>query len=248
MPVLNGPRKDAISGNSNSLCIVLHGYGADGNDLIGLADPLSQYLPDMTFVAPNAPEKCLNNPMGYQWFSVPWLDGSSEESMLEGVAESSEILNDYLDEIMAAEGMTADRTVLLGFSQGCMMSLEVGLRRDEQVAGIVGFSGRLLRPETLADEIKTRPPVLLVHGDMDDVVPPSSMPEAADILIKNGVRTFTHVSQGTAHGIAPDGLGLALQFIVEALGDSPDEEAEDEEDGFEGDDVTINFAEDRSGD
>ena len=248
MPILSGPRKDAKSGKANSLCIVLHGYGADGNDLIGLAEPLSQYLPDMTFIAPNAPEKCLNNPMGYQWFPVPWLDGSSEDALVEGAIRSSEILNQFLDETLAAEGMAPERTVLLGFSQGTMMSLEVGLRREEQFAGIVGFSGRLLRPETLADEIKSRPPVLLVHGDMDDVVPPSSMPEAADILSKNGVKAFTHVSQGTAHGIAPDGLGLALQFIMEVIGTSPEEEDVSDEDGFEGDDVSINFASDRTDD
>jgi len=243
MAVLRGPRKDAISGESNALCIILHGYGADGNDLIGLAEPLSEYLPDVTFVAPNAPDRCTNNPMGFQWFPIPWLDGSSEEAAEQGIENASEILNDYIDETMAAEGMTADRTVLIGFSQGTMMSLEVGLRRDEQLAGIVGFSGRLVRAESLADEIKTRPPVLLIHGDMDDVVPPSSMPEAADILSKMGVQTFTHVSAGTAHGIAPDGLGMALSFIRNALGVDAEEE---EPDGDEGDDVSINFAEDRS--
>ncbi len=242
MAILNGPRKDAISGEPNGLCIILHGYGADGNDLIGLADPLSQYLPDVTFVAPNAPDKCTNNPMGYQWFPIPWLDGSSDEAAEAGIKTASRVLNDFIDETMAAEGMTPDRTVLLGFSQGTMMSLEVGLRREEQLAGIVGFSGRLVRAETLADQIQTRPPVLLVHGDMDDVVPPSSMPEAAEILSKNDVQVYTHVSTGMAHGIAPDGLGVALQFMTDVLGDS----VEDDEDGFEGDDVSINFAEDRS--
>lgn len=243
MAALRGPRRDALSGESNALCIILHGYGADGNDLIGLAQPLSEYLPDVTFVAPNAPDECANNPMGYQWFPIPWLDGSSDEEAEAGIEAASEILNDYIDETMAAEDMTPDRTVLIGFSQGTMMSLEVGLRRSEQLAGIVGFSGRLVRAETLADEIKTRPPVLLVHGDQDDVVPPSSMPEAADILSKMGVQTFTHVSAGTAHGIAPDGLGMALSFIRNALGVDSEEE---EPDGDEGDDVSINFVEDRS--
>ncbi len=252
MAVLKGPRKDAISGNPNSLCIILHGYGADGNDLIGLAEPLSQYMPDTTFVAPNAPDPCTNNPMGYQWFPIPWLDGSSEEEAEQGIENASEILNDFIDETMAAEGMVPERTVLIGFSQGTMMSLEVGLRRDAQLAGIVGFSGRLVRAEALGEEIKSHPPVLLVHGDLDDVVPPNSMPEAADILEKNGIKVFTHVSQGTAHGIAPDGLGLALQFMKEVLPEIEDEAPEaaedDEDDGFEGDDISINFASDRAPD
>lgn len=249
MAALRGPRKDALSGETKALCIILHGYGADGNDLIGLAQPLAEYLPDVTFVAPNAPDECANNPMGYQWFPIPWLDGSSDEEAEAGIENASEILNDFIDETMAAEGVTAAQTVLVGFSQGTMMSLEVGLRRNEQLAGIVGFSGRLVRAEALADEIRTRPPVLLIHGDIDDMVPPSSMPEAADILTKNGVQTYTHVSQGTGHGIAPDGLGLALSFLRDVLGaESADDDPEDAEDGFEGDDVSINFAEDRSAD
>ena len=255
MAVLNGPRKDAISGNTKHLCIILHGYGADGNDLIGLADPLSQYLPDVTFIAPNAPDKCTNNPMGYQWFPIPWLDGSSEEAAEQGIVRASQILNQFLDETLAAEGMLPAQTFLMGFSQGTMMSLEVGLRRAEQLAGIIGFSGRLVRPEALADEVASTPDVLLIHGDIDDVVPPSSMPEAADILAKNGVKTFTHVSQGTGHGIAPDGLGVALHFMTDLIGVPQDdgevvdaEDVEDEEDGFEGDDVSINFASDRARD
>lgn len=243
MTQLQGPRFDAASGTADALCIILHGYGADGNDLIGLAQPLSQYLPNVTFLAPNAPDRCSNNPMGYQWFPIPWLDGSSDEDAEAGIARASEILNAYIDKALESESMTADRLMLIGFSQGTMMSLEVGLRRAEELAGIVGFSGRLLREGQLKSEIVTHPPVLLVHGDMDDVVPPSSMPEAADALTEAGVKVFTHVSQGTAHGIAPDGLGMALQFIQEVLPERADDETsqDDEEDGFEGDDVSINF-------
>lgn len=253
MAILTGPRKDAISGNSKGLVIILHGYGADGNDLIGVAEPLSEYLPDVTFLAPNAPDRCTNNPMGYQWFPIPWLDGSSEEAALDGIKNASQILNQYIDEVIDLEGISSDKIVLLGFSQGTMMSLEVGPRRAEQVAGIVGFSGRLVRQEEFASEIVSRPPVLLVHGDMDDVVPPSSMPEAAEVLEKNGFKVFTHVSNGMAHGIAPDGLGLALQFIRQVLAMDTEETSEvetedDEEDGFEGDDVSINFASDNTAD
>lgn len=210
---LSGPRREALSGQGKSLVVLVHGYGADGNDLIGLADPLSQHLPDTVFVAPNASQKCTNNPMGYQWFPIPWLDGSSQEAADQGMDSAVEELNAYLDRIAAEEGIAPSKTVLVGFSQGTMMSLHVGLRRSESFAGIVGFSGRLLRPERLQDEIKTKPPVILIHGDQDEVVPPSSMPEAEQGLRGAGVEVATHVSPGTGHGIAPDGLQVAVTFI-----------------------------------
>ena len=131
--------------------------------------------------------------------------------------ESAQLFDDWLTEIMAAEGVSAAQTMLVGFSQGTMMSLHVGPRRSDQLAGIVGFSGRLLRPEALG-EVQSKPPILLIHGDADDVVPPSSMPEAAEALTGAGFEVFTHVSKGTGHGIAPDGLGLALQFMIEKFG------------------------------
>ena len=214
---LTGPRKGAKSGRGDSLVIFLHGYGADGNDLIGLADPLAQYLPDTVFLAPNAPERCTNNPMGYQWAPIPWLDGSSEAAARAGQDESIALLNAYLDDVAKAEGIPAARTVLVGFSQGTMMALHVGPRRQEQLAGIVGFSGKLLYPERLAAEVVTKPPVLLVHGDKDDVVPPANMSEAADALAENGFEVYTHISKNTGHGIAQDGLGVALQFLKQQL-------------------------------
>ena len=229
--MLTGPRREAQSGEADALVVFLHGYGADGNDLIGIGDTLAQYLPDVAFLAPNAPDRCTNNPMGYQWFPIPWLDGSSEDAAREGAVRAAGLLNDYLDQIATEEGIGPERTVLVGFSQGTMMSLHVGLRREAQLAGIVGFSGRLLEPETLKDEIRSRPPVLLVHGDMDDVVPPSSLPEAAEGLSAAGVKVFTHVSQGVGHGIGPDGLGLALQLMQQVLGISDGSGGEDGADG-----------------
>lgn len=210
MTNLTGPRREAASGEASALVVLLHGYGADGNDLIGLADPLSPHLPDVTFVAPNAPQKCAVNPMGYQWFPIPWIDGSSEVEMGQGFAASSDLLSRYLDE-MAAE-FPAERTVLVGFSQGTMMSLHVGPKRASQLSGIVGFSGRLMQPGSLADAA-SKPPVQLIHGDMDDVVPPSSMPDAEKALKSAGFDVVSHVSPGVGHGIAPDGLQLALQRI-----------------------------------
>ncbi|WP_185802907.1 alpha/beta hydrolase [Pontivivens nitratireducens] len=210
MTILTGPRRDAASGAADALVILLHGFGADGNDLIGLADPLTPHLPNVTFVAPNAPQKCSVNPMGYQWFPIPWMDGSSEVEMGQGFAASTDMLNRYLDEM--AKEFPADRTVLVGFSQGTMMSLHVGPQRGQQLAGIVGFSGRLMRPESLADAV-SKPPVQLIHGDSDEVVPPASMPEAEKALKSAGFDVQSHVSPGVGHGIAPDGLSLALQRI-----------------------------------
>jgi phospholipase/carboxylesterase len=157
--------------------------------------------------------------MGYQWFPIPWIDGSSEEQSMSGMVRAVDDLNAFLDTIMSEEGVEAARTMLVGFSQGTMMSLHVAPRRKEAVAGIVGFSGRLLSPETLVDEVVVRPPVLLIHGDQDDVVPPQSLPEAAEALQEAGwEEVYAHVMKGTAHGIAPDGLSVALAFMREKLG------------------------------
>lgn len=209
---LTSVRKEAASGAPKSLIILVHGYGADGRDLIGLADPLAPHLPDTTFVAPNAPTPCTNNPMGFQWFPIPWLDGSSEVEAGIAMAAAVELFNAYLDELATTEGIAPENTILLGFSQGTMMSLHVGPRRTAQFAGILGFSGRLLQPAALPAEIKSKPPILLVHGDQDDVVPYSSMAEAETGLTAAGLTVETHTSPGTGHGIAPDGLTKALHF------------------------------------
>lgn len=211
--ILEGGRKASKSGEVGSVVIFLHGYGADGSDLLGLADPLAEHLPDTVFYAPNAPERCIGNPMGYQWFPIPWIDGSSEEESETGMLAAADDLNGYLDSVMVDEDVLPEQVVVLGFSQGTMMALHVLPRREDPVAGIVGISGRLLRPELLADEVVSKPPVLLIHGDQDEVVPPISMPEAGDALQEAGFDVFGHVMKGTGHGIAPDGLGVALSFI-----------------------------------
>ena len=118
---------------------------------------------------------------------------------------------------MVAHGLTPDRVVLVGFSQGTMLALHAGPRRTDMLACIVGFSGRLLAPEDLAGEMQTKPPVLLIHGDMDMVVPPTDMAKASDAMTRAGFKVLTHVSSGMAHGIAPDGLGLAIQFVKKHL-------------------------------
>ncbi|MEM9796482.1 MAG: prolyl oligopeptidase family serine peptidase [Pseudomonadota bacterium] len=196
------------------LVIFLHGYGANAADLIGLAQPLAPHLPDTAFIAPDAPEALPGMPGGFQWFPIPWIDGSSEEEAMAGMERAVADLGAFLDETLAREGVAAKDVVLFGFSQGTMMSLHVGPRWGDDLAGIVGFSGRLLKPESLAEEAVTRPPVLLVHGDADDVVPVQHLPEAAEALEAAGFeKVYAHIMKGTAHGIAPDGLSVALAFM-----------------------------------
>jgi phospholipase/carboxylesterase len=217
--VLNSERREPVSGETRSAVVFLHGYGANGADLLGLADPLGEHLPDTLFLAPDAPEACAGAPMGFQWFPIPWIDNSSEEEAARGMASAVDDLNAYLDAVMVDEDLLPEQVVLFGFSQGTMMALHVAPRREDAVAGIVAFSGRLLSPETLADEVVVRPPVLLVHGDADDVVPPQSLPQAAEALQEAGWQdVFAHVMKGTAHGIAPDGLSVALAFMRDKLG------------------------------
>ncbi|MDE3028952.1 MAG: dienelactone hydrolase family protein [Paracoccaceae bacterium] len=210
-------RKAPVSGKTKSMVVFLHGYGADGADLLGLPDPLGPHLPDTVFIAPNAPDRCTGNPFGYQWFPIPWIDGSTPAEAEAGMVTAAADLNAFLDARMAEEGVTPDAVALVGFSQGTMMSLYVAPRRAAALAGVVGFSGRLIAPERLAAEITARPPMLLIHGDRDEVVPPHSLPEAADALTKAGIEVFTHVSRGTAHGIAQDGLSKALGFLMKVL-------------------------------
>ena len=214
---LNSARKGAARGRAKAAVVFVHGYGADGRDLLGLADPLAPHLPDVAFFAPDAPEPCALNPMGYQWFPIPWLDGSAPEAAEAGLIRASADLNAFLDDLLATEGLAPEALALVGFSQGTMMSLHIAPRRDAPLAAVVGFSGRLLAPESLNAEAVSKPPVLLIHGDADDVVPVSDLPKAADALVAAGFETYAHVSKGVGHGIAPDGLSLALGFLRERL-------------------------------
>lgn len=216
---LQSGRVEPLNGEMRSAVIFLHGYGANGADLLGLAEPLAEHMPDTLFLAPDAPEACIGAPMGFQWFPIPWIDGSSEEESRQGLGRAAEDLNAFLDGVMVDEDLLPEQVMVMGFSQGAMMALHVLPRREDPIAGLVAFSGRLLEPELLADEVQNRLPILLVHGDMDEVVPPQSLPEAAQALQEAGwTDLYAHVMKGTAHGIAPDGLEVALAFMRERLG------------------------------
>jgi phospholipase/carboxylesterase len=220
---LRAERAEPASGETRSAVVLLHGYGANGRDLIGLAEPLGPHLPDTLFLAPDAPEQCLGAPPSapgaLQWFPIPWIDGSSEEMARASLGRALDDLQAFLDGVMVDEDLLPEQVMLLGFSQGSMMALHAAPRREGPVAGIVAFSGRLLDPESLAEEAESRPPVLLVHGDLDDVVPVQALPEAAQGLQDAGwTEVYAHVMKGTAHGIAPDGLQVALAFMRDRLG------------------------------
>ena len=214
---LTSARKGAPKGAARSVIIFVHGYGANGADLLGLADPLAPHLPHTAFYAPDAPERCPGNPMGFQWFPIPRLDGSSEEASRRSKAASALALNAFIDRVLADEGLDPAALALVGFSQGTMMSLHVAPRRPAPLAGVVGFSGRLLQPETLGAETLSRPPFLLIHGDADPMVPIASLPEAADALTAAGFETYAHVCRGLGHSIDNEGLSLALGFLHDKL-------------------------------
>lgn len=216
MTTLSGPTVAPLSGaKPTSIVILLHGYGSNGDDLIGLVPYWQQALPDTLFVSPNAPQPLPGSVGGYQWWPLESLAPAARAA---GVRVSAPLLNAFIDEQLAATGLTEDRLALVGFSQGTMMSLHVGPRRKTQIAGIVGYSGMLADPDALAAEVKTKPPVLLVHGDADQVLPVVSLHDAERRLKTLGFETASHVSRGLTHSIDDAGLQLGGRFLIERLG------------------------------
>jgi phospholipase/carboxylesterase len=215
MTKLEGPTYGPEAGGKpGHLVVLLHGYGADGEDLIGLAPVMAPLMPDVVFHAPNAPHPCEGNPFGYQWFGISRLDPAV---VAEGVRAAAPIADGFLDETMAKYGLDESKTVLVGFSQGTMMALHIGLRRRKRLAGIVGFSGMLAAPESLGMEMKSRPPVLLTHGDSDELIPYQLTERAGDILGQHGIQVVKHIAPGVGHGIDESSLAYATRFILEAF-------------------------------
>ena len=205
----------AGGGKPRALVVLLHGLGADGADLLGLAPAWCAVLPEVEFVAPNAPEPCDMAPVGYQWFS---LQSRDPMTMMAGVAQAAPVLDGFLDELLAEHGLDESRLALVGFSQGTMMALHVGLRRARPPAAIVGYSGALLAGPELFLQVRARPPVLLVHGDADPIVPVSALDAAAIGLRAVGISVETERRPGLGHSIDEVGLERGAALLVRTLG------------------------------
>src|SRR4051812_36415964 len=216
---LSGPSRPPLAGGSpRKLVILLHGLGADGNDLIGLQQYWGRLLPEAEFVSPDAPFPCDMAPYGYQWFSV---QDRTPTSLLAGVRAAAPSLDAFIDEELQKRDLTPGDAALVGFSQGTMISLFVGLRRAAPVAGILGYSGRLIAPELLAGELRSRPPVLLVHGTDDPMVPFESLAHAETALKSAGVPVETLACVGIEHSIDPEGLQRGGVFLRQVLSAPP---------------------------
>ena len=213
---LDGPRLNPRSGPARQLVVFLHGYGADGNDLINIGQAWQSYLPQAAFVSPHAPEPCAQEPLGRQWFPLTFRDPN--ERWL-GVNKAAPGLQRFLDAELQRHKLPPSAVALVGFSQGTMMALHVGLRRVTAPAAIVGYSGLLVSPpdgdlEAFAAEIKSRPPVLLVHGDQDPLIPAQALFQATQGLAALGVSAEWHLSAGVGHGIDGEGLRHGGEFLA----------------------------------
>jgi phospholipase/carboxylesterase len=220
MAQLRGPRLPPKSGQAKQLVVFLHGYGADGNDLIAIGRQWQRWLPDAAFVAPNAPETCAQSPMGRQWFALTFRD---PHERWRGVTQAGPGLDACLDAELATLGLPPSKLALVGFSQGTMMALHVGLRRAAAPAAIVGYSGMVVLeegkgPDSLKGQVRSKPPILLVHGDQDQVIPLDALFISADSLAAAEVPCEWHLSLGMAHGIDGEGLRQGGLFLARAFG------------------------------
>jgi phospholipase/carboxylesterase len=210
--IVNGASLQPLSGgNPKQIVLLLHGYGSNGADLISLAPHWQQALPDALFLAPNAPQRMYS---GYQWWP---LTAFTPQALASGAAAAAPAVNAFIDRKLAQYGLGEADLALVGFSQGTMMALHVGLRRATKVAGILGYSGMLTGAADLAHQKITKPPVLLVHGSADPIVPVSALHAAEHALRRLGMDVATHVSAGLGHSVDPVGLRLGAEFVERVL-------------------------------
>ncbi|WP_029075184.1 alpha/beta hydrolase [Kaistia adipata] len=210
--MLDGPRLAPLSGGKpKKLVVLLHGVGADGHDLIDIGKHWAPAFPDVAFVAPDAPDPCDWAPMGRQWFPLTVRDA---HEYWQGASAAAPKLDAFLDAELERQGLTDADLALVGFSQGTMMALQVGPRRPREMAGIVAYSGRIAGPERLAAEVKSRPPVLLVHGALDEVIPIAALQETEKALRDAGFPVAAIERPGLGHGIDPQGLAAGASFLA----------------------------------
>jgi len=216
--ITNGKSLQPLSGAApGKVVLLLHGYGSSGDDLISLARHWQHLLPDALFVAPNAPQRC-GFGFGYQWWA---LDNLAPHALAAGAAVAAPSIEAFLDRKLDQYGLADADVAIVGFSQGTMMALQVGLRRPRAVAAILGYSGALTGAGDLPGQIKSKPPVLLIHGSADQIVPVAALHAAARALNAAGVDVRAHISPGLGHSVDETGLNLGAQFLAEKLGDRP---------------------------
>jgi len=217
---LDGPRLEPAAGRqARQLVVFLHGYGADGNDLIDIGRAWQKILPEAAFVSPHAPRRCGQAPTGREWFPLTFRDPNERWT---GVNSAAPILEQFLDAELVRRGLAPTSLALVGFSQGTMMALHVGLRLAVPPVAIVGYSGLLSLPpgdaiEAVKAEVVARPPVLLVHGTQDDLIPVQALFQAAQVLAALDVPVEWHLSHGIGHGIDAEGLRHGGEFLARRL-------------------------------
>jgi phospholipase/carboxylesterase len=220
MASIDGPRLAPKSGAPKQLVVLLHGLGADGNDLIELAEQWRDWLPDAAFVAPHAPDPCGNAPMGREWFPLTLAD---PREFWRGVSYAAPGLDAFLDRELARYSLPASQLALVGFSQGAMMALHIGLRRRTAPAAVIGYSGLLVLeggegPDSLQRAARSKPPILLVHGDRDHVVPVEMFFVSKAALGAAEIPCQWHLSAGLGHGIDGEGLRQGGLFLAQTFG------------------------------
>ena len=211
----SGPIIEPSSGNvPKQIIIFVHGYGADGNDLIGLVNYFQSTLPEAIFLSPHAPEACSMNPSGYQWFDLTSTDPAVLWSKILVAADH---LNEFIDSKLLEYNIAEENLALIGFSQGTMMSLHVSLRRKNTMAAVLGYSGRLIGADLLKDDLISKPSIYLIHGDQDPMVPYQESLTAEKVLKEYSIDIKTHISEHTQHSIAEDGLRIGVDFLASKL-------------------------------
>ena len=215
-PTLNGPSVAPTSGKPpKQLVIFCHGVGSDGQDLIGLSTYFAKVLPDAQFISPNGPQAFDMASVGYQWFS---LNNPEPASRLEGTQAAAPVLDAFIDQQMAVYGLEEKDVALVGFSQGSMMSLHVGVRRQKQLAGILAYSGAVIAPELVASELKSQPPVMMVHGTIDDVLPVAALYEGVSALQASGVQARGEAIPDLGHSLNDKCIMEGMDFLAECFG------------------------------